>query len=120
MTIGTLIRDTFPEGLAYDDAAQLCLMLYSFSVLPDDLMCQCTKENLPLVFSDLVSTGFIQVPEVNTASRYGAFLHDPKDKGHWIEVIASIFKIGNTTDLQRGKNLTNRLARRLQQIHAEP
>jgi len=107
--ISETIRRAFPGGLDYDDAAQLCLALYSFRVLPDELMCQCTKENLAAVFSELASAGFIRVTTAKTAVRYGASSHDPGDTGHWIEVIASILKIGDTVDVDRGRSLTDRL-----------
>ena len=40
-----------------------------------------------------------------TAAIYGANFHDTKDKGHWIEVMASIFKMQGTADAERGKTL---------------
>ena len=118
MTIEELIRQAFPEGLEYDDAAQLCLALYSHASLPDDLIFQCTKEKLPSLFSELVSAGFICIPETNIAARYGANFHDPKDKGHWTEVIASIFKIGNTVDQEKSQSLAARL-QKVEQVFSE-
>jgi hypothetical protein len=113
MTIGELIRATFPEGLAYDDAVQLCLTLYSFKVLPDEMMRQCTKENLAVVFADLASTGFVISIQPSTAVLYGANFHDTNEKGHWIEVIASIFKVGNTLNMDRSKVLAEKLSNHL-------
>jgi len=110
MTIAELIKKAFPEGLEYDDAAQLCLALYSVRALPDELMPQCTKENLPVVFAEVVSAGTVRVGKVTTAASYGANFHDPKDKGHWVEVIAASFKIHDLRiDWKRGEALAARL-----------
>lgn len=106
MTIESFIRKTFPEGLEYDDAAQLCLLLYCSNVLPEALMSQCTKEHLPTVFSQLVKTKFVNLNHISDSARYGANLHDPNDRGHWVEVILSIFKIGNMIDPEKRKRLT--------------
>lgn len=110
MTIETLIRKSFPDGLDYDNAAQLCLTLYCSSFLPDQFASQCTKENLPLIFSKLAADNFIRFTGADTSARYGANFHNPKDQGHWIEIIASIFKIGETKDSARSNILIQQLA----------
>jgi hypothetical protein len=42
-------------------------------------------------------------------SRYGVFLHDPRNSGHWLEVIASLVKMRNTFDSDREKEIRRRL-----------
>ena len=118
MTVEELIRNAFPEGLNYDDSAQLCLALFSFKALPNEMMEQCTKDNLAIVFAKLSSSGFIRTIQTNTATLYGANFHNPKEKGHWIEVIASIFKVGNTVDVVRSKQLLERLSH--YRVNVEP
>lgn len=43
------------------------------------------------------------------ASKYGANFRAVNEKGHWIEVIASIFKKGNTMDALAAKTLMKTL-----------
>ena len=69
-------------------------------------MTQCTKENLPIVFAELTTSGFIDVLHITDSVRYGANFHDPNDKGHWVEIIASIFKKGDMIDPEKRKRLT--------------
>ena len=109
MTIETLIRKSFPAGLNYDDAAQLCLTLYCSGFLPEPLASQCTKDNLPLIFSRLSADHFIKFTDADTSARYGANFHNPNEQGHWVEIIASIFKIGNTKDSDRSQELIRQL-----------
>ena len=61
MTLETLIHESFPHGLDYDDAAQLCLTLYCTNFLPDELSSQCTKENLPIILFEICDGRFHQI-----------------------------------------------------------
>lgn len=109
MNLQEYISQAFPQGLPYNDAAQLCLQLYrTVDDIPRQFHEQCTKDNLAEVFARLVDTGTITGQPL-TAAIYGANFHSPKDKGHWIEVIASIFSKGDTVDMERGKTLAKRL-----------
>ncbi len=99
------IKDAFPEGLTYDEAAQLCLRLYSVADgLPEPLIAQCNKNNLGEVFAALAASGFINGNTIHSVL-YGANFHEVFEKGHWVEVIASIFKKGNTVDIEKGDKL---------------
>lgn len=110
MTIAELIRKSFPGGIEYDDAVRLCLHLYCVKALPDELMPQCTKENLPIAFAELVAAGAIDVGETPIAVMCGVSGRDLRDKGHWGEVIASISKmLDPRIDWDRGAELAARL-----------
>jgi len=105
--IEKLIENSFPLGLSYDSAAQLCLRLYStLDGVPDEFHEECNKEGLSKAFSKLATNGFIQQGERDTAY-YGANFHSINDKGHWVEVIASIFKCGDTVDESLGSQLVS-------------
>ncbi len=111
MTLEFLIKRSFPEGLSYNEAAQLCLRLYSVAdCVPEALQSECNKNDLAVLFSGLSESGFLNSDNLE-AVLYGANFHDVNDKGHWIEVIASIFKKGDTVDHQMGDVLASRLTR---------
>jgi hypothetical protein len=111
MDLETHLKQAFPDGLPYNDAAQLCLRLYcTVDVLPAALQAQCSKEGLAEVFAGLSRQEFM-IDRPLTAARYGATFHDVWDKGHWIEVIASVFKKGDTVDAPVGRELAERLLR---------
>ena len=114
MELQSYIASAFPEGLGYNDAAQLCLRLYcSVDGLPSEFHSQCTKDNLALIFTILSATGFIKDDAKMLAPLYGASFHSVNEKGHWIEVIASIFKKGDTVDMAVGNSLAKTLNNRL-------
>ena len=111
MKLEQLIRSSFPEGLSYDEAAQLCLRLYcTVDGIPELLHPECTKNDLAKIFAGLSKSGFLNT-EPDTAPIYGANFHDVIDKGHWIEIIASIFKGKDAVDIQQGEMLASRLTR---------
>ena len=109
MDLEAYIEEAFPQGLPYNDAAQLCLRLYcSVDGLPNQLHAQCSKDGLADVFASFARRGLVTTaPQM--AAIYGANFHDVRDKGHWIEIIASIFKKGDTVDPSVGKALSDRL-----------
>jgi len=111
MNLETYISGAFPQGLSYNEAAQLCLRLYRrVDGIPEELQKECSKDGLADVFSRLEARGFLNT-EPLTAGYYGANFHNVKEKGHWIEVIASIFKKSDTVDFELGESLVDRLTR---------
>jgi hypothetical protein len=99
MELQQYISDAFPDGLRYNEAAQLCLRLFcSLDGVPEQLHPQCNKDNLAEVFARLSGSGFITDDAKLFASKYGANFHAVNEKGHWVEVISSIFKMGGTVD----------------------
>ena len=106
------ILNAFPQGLPYNEAAQLCLRLYrTVEGVPENLHNQCSKDGLAEVFANLTSRGFLTT-EALTAALYGSNFHNVNEKGHWVEVIASIFKKGDTVDSELGEVVANRLTLR--------
>jgi hypothetical protein len=114
MNLENVIKECFPTGMKYNEAAQLCLLLYvrKIDALPEAIQKECNKDNLAKVFSSLSSKGFI-VSEPLEASLYGANFHSVKEKGHWIEVIASIFKNHGTLNNELSERLYTSLTRNL-------
>lgn len=121
MELKQYLSNVFPDGLAYNDAAQLCLQLYcSLDGVPERFHTQCNKDSLAEVFARLAGSGFItDNPEVR-APLYGASFHAINEKGHWIEVIASIFKKGDTVDVVIAKSLEQVLSDYLKSNSAMP
>jgi hypothetical protein len=109
MELQQYIARAFPDGLSYNDMAQLCLRLYgTVEGMPSELHAQCSKDNLVEVFSRLAGSGFIK-DDIQTSSLYGANFHSENEKGHWVEVIASIFRSGDTVDMLVGESLARTL-----------
>jgi hypothetical protein len=112
MNLLNYIKEAFVDGLTYDEAAQLCLRLYcNVEGLPETLKEQCNKNNLAEVFAALSASGFIKGSTVG-AVLYGANFHEVFEKGHWVEVIASIFKKGNTANMELREEVFQRLTLR--------
>jgi len=107
--IEELIKKSFPSGLPYNSAVQLCQRLFcSTEGIPSEHHKECSKENLPEIFAKLSVDGFINTVE-HEAVLYGANFHDINDKGHWVEVIASIFKFREIVDEGLGEQLVSHL-----------
>lgn len=107
MKLEDAIANAYPMGLSYDDAAQLCLQIYrTLDDIPQQLIEEpLTKNRIAEMFSSLNRRGVILRSTCDTSVMYGTNLHDRNDKGHWIEIIASIFKIDNTVKMDRGAEL---------------
>jgi hypothetical protein len=112
MNLETYIKEVFPDGLSYNETAQLCLLFYSVEIesLPEVCKAECNKDTLSNIFASLAQQGFLNTDAIE-APLYGANFHEVTDKGHWIEVIASIFKKGNTVNNELGIKLKSSLTR---------
>jgi hypothetical protein len=109
MNLENYIATAFPDGLTYTEAAQLCLRLYcTVDGIPQVFHSECSKDGLAETFARLCQRGFLTT-EPLTATMYGARFHAVTEKGHWIEVIASLLKIGNTRDPELGELVAHRL-----------
>ncbi|MDO6388464.1 hypothetical protein [Uliginosibacterium sp. 31-12] len=106
MNLELFIVHAFPSGIQYEDAVQLCLRLFCTTEgLPSFLQEQCTKDNLATIFSNLADSGVV-IGFPHTAPLYGANHHNVNEKGHWVEIIASIFKMAkNEIDPGKGAEL---------------
>ena len=120
MELQNYISRAFPKGLSYNEAAQLCLRLYcTLDGVPTELHTQCNKDNLSEVFAHLASGGFVK-GSTTLATLYGASFHSVTNKGHWLEVIASIFKKGDTVDASVANTLAQTLNNSLKSDAAKP
>src|SRR6266852_1582838 len=104
------LEQRFPKGLSYDDAAQLCLHLYcTVGDLPEPLRENANKHTLADTFAALAKWGWVKDQSSPFQAAYGANHHAVSDRGHWVEIIASIFKKGNTVNEARRKELALQL-----------
>ena len=96
------LNQTIPKTIDYMELSNLCLTLYcTTDILPKKfLSLELDKENLSYVFSKLSKEKDI-LSYPNTASFYGASFHNTHDKGHWLEVMASVLKMGNKPDKEK-------------------
>ncbi len=62
-------------------------------------------DGLATIFADVTKRGLVKNYFSYKAVLYGANYHDIFDKGHWIEVMASILKLKTKVDLDRVKTL---------------
>jgi hypothetical protein len=108
--LASFLTKQLPEGLVYDDAAQLCQHLYcTVNGVPDQFL-PLSRQKLADIFSDLAASGWIREQDSQLRSLYGAQLHEVTDRGHWIEVMASISKKGGDIhDLARGSKLARKV-----------
>lgn len=105
-TLTSFLLKQRPSGLVYDDAAQLCLRLHCvIDGVPSELRSQTTLPALADVFAELARIGWVREQSSPMSSFYGARLHEVTDRGHWVEVIASIYKKGDVVDVARGDAL---------------
>jgi hypothetical protein len=105
MSLESYISESFKNGLRYNDAAQLCLRLFcSVDKIPTQYHAECNKDNLAVVFTNLSINGLI-VEDNHIASKYRSNVYSINDNAHWLAVIASIFKVGNTVDSIIGDRL---------------
>jgi hypothetical protein len=99
-----------PEGMPYNDAAQLCRRLYcTVDGVPDEFL-PLSRQKLADIFAELAAIGWIRDLDSPLRSFYGAEFHEVTDRGHWNEVMASISKKGSDIhDLERGAKLACRV-----------
>jgi hypothetical protein len=108
--LASYLTKQLPEGLAYDDAAQLCQRLYcTVDGVPEQFL-PLSKPKIADIFSELAVSGWVREQDSQLRSLYGAQFHEVTDKGHWIEVMASILKKGSDIhDLERGEELARKV-----------
>jgi len=105
MSLESYISESFESGLPYSDAAQLCLRLYcSVDDIPTQYHVECNKENLATVFANLSANGLI-IKNDDAGALYKAESYSTDDNNHWLMVIDSIFKVGDTVDTAIGNRL---------------
>lgn len=107
MRLVDFLRDKFRNGVQYEDAAQLCISMYSAgAILFDQTIDEdLSMERIAEAFAELSKEGLVRNSFSYKSSIYGANYHSIEDKGHWIEVQASILKLKTSYDVDRIRKL---------------
>jgi len=102
------LDDLLPHEVPYDDLAAVCLRIYcNLDGLPPEIVVEpLDKERIADAFAWLAKKRNVENYPL-LSSRYGASFHKTTDKGHWLEVIASIFKNNLEFDESRANELIN-------------
>lgn len=100
MNLVDCLNRNFSNGINYEDAVQLSMAIYSSAdILPKDVAPEdLSMESIANSFAVFASSGKILNYCVDKSILFGANYHNFFDKGHWIEIIASIFKMGTKVD----------------------
>jgi hypothetical protein len=86
-----------PKDIGYLDLAQLCMGLHiNIEGFPTSLSQGCNKDEEAEAFARFVEANCDRDYGKAYSSIFGSTFHRVNEKGHWIEVIASIYKIGDT------------------------
>lgn len=94
------------NNVTYKELSNLCLTLFCTSnVLPERFEETIIyKEKLAIIFSKIAEEkNIISYPPI--ASFYGASFHDTHSIGHWLEIMASVLKLGREPNIEEAKNL---------------
>jgi hypothetical protein len=70
-----------------------------------------SKDALASEFAEIYTRGLIRDYSDIYSVYFGAHFHSPADKGHWLEVVASIYKKGMTVDEEAGLEFQHTLGR---------
>ena len=107
MRLADFLREKFRDGIQYEDAAQLCLSIYSAkNILPAGSVDEeLSMERVAEAFSDIAKLDLVKSYSSYKSVIYGASYHSIEDKGHWIEVQASVLKLNTAYDLERIRTL---------------
>ncbi|WP_103070040.1 hypothetical protein [Aquimarina sediminis] len=100
------LNQSLSSDVSYNDLANLCLTLFcTISILPEKFHnVILNKENLAIIFSKIAKEK--NIPSYSpTSSFYGASFHNSHDKGHWLEVMASVLKLSNEPNTKEAKKL---------------
>lgn len=103
MHLADFLREKFRDGIQHEDAAQLCMSIYCINnILPDGVIDEeLTMDRIAEAFAELAKRGLIKNYASYKSVSYGANYHSIDDKGHWIEVQASILKLKTAYDAER-------------------
>ena len=90
--LGIYLSSRLPGGMPYVEAARLCQRLYcTVDGVPENLL-PLSKEVLAATFSDLAKNNWVGGQHRIYSPIFGASFHEVTDKGHWLEVMASLLK----------------------------
>src|SRR5580698_7937036 len=110
MELHEYIINKYPSGMTYFEAGYLCMWFH------------CRIEFCPAEFKeialskDALASEFAELYKANKILDYsdlfsvffGASFHSPSDKGHWLEVIGSIYKKGLKLDIDLAREFDRR------------
>jgi hypothetical protein len=107
MHLADYLRTTFRDGITYRDAAHLCLAMYCVdNTLPTGVVDdKLSMEVIAEAFADLAQHGLIKEFVSYESVPFGANYHSIDDKGHWVEVQASVLKKGMKCEVERVERL---------------
>ena len=100
------LNESISNDATYRDLSNLCLTLFcTCSILPKRFETAIiNKEKLGIIFSKIAQErNIISYPP--TASFYGASFHNTHSEGHWLEVMASVFKLAREPNIKEAGNL---------------
>lgn len=97
------LQEWLKQGIPYEDATDLCKAIYCRSdILPAVVeQSDLSMEPIASAFSALCKRGLISGYSPQKAIVSGANYHEITEKGHWIEVQASILKLAATYNTER-------------------
>ncbi|WP_291285153.1 hypothetical protein [Flavobacterium sp.] len=100
------LNQSIANNATYRELSNLCLTLFcTCSILPERFETTIiNKEKLAKIFSKIAKEKNI-VSYPPTASFYGASFHNTHNKGHWLEVMASVLKLAREPNIKEAKNL---------------
>ncbi|WP_160114065.1 hypothetical protein [Aquimarina sp. AU119] len=100
------LNQSLPSDIDYRELSNLCLTLFcTTGILPEKFQSlELNKENLAIIFSKIAKEKKLPTYP-SLASLYGASFHKSHDKGHWLEVMASILKLKNEPDIKEAEKL---------------
>jgi hypothetical protein len=103
------IKKHLPEGMAYEDATDLCLYLYcNVENIPKEFL-PLSRRKMANIFAELATTGWIRGLDNQVCSHNGGQFQTVKESGHWIKVMASLLKKGgDMSGLVRGRELARK------------
>jgi hypothetical protein len=112
MTLTNFLIERIPGGIRYDDAVQLCLALYTTADLLKGVRIdtELSMDGIADTFADIARLGLIKDYASHKAVPHGAAFHSVNDKGHWVEIMASIFKLKISPDMSKITHLLDVLA----------
>jgi len=93
------LEKNITDDIEYMDLSQLCLGIHCYTDgLPPALTEGLDKDDQAEAFARYVKNHFDAEYGKLMWAYYGANFHSVLDKGHWLEVIASLYKKGDTFD----------------------
>lgn len=100
------LNKSLPDSTNYMNLSNLCLtMFFTLDVLPKRFQSlELNKEALSIIFSKICKKRNITTYPYD-ACLYGASFHNTHDKGHWLEVLASILKLKTKPDIEEAKKI---------------